>query len=196
VVAVELSPARADFARELAKSQRKGCLTVLEDDFYVMELREQFDLVCCWETFGLGADADQRRLLGRIAKEWLKRDGSVLMDVYSPVRPARDAGTERRLPPLKGVPGSVEMINRCHFDPLHSRWIDEWIPVEEPEKALAQSLRCYTLPDLLLLLEGTQLVVKRIEVDGQVVDVESNAVAISGPLMDAWYYLVQLGFCE
>jgi methylase of polypeptide subunit release factors len=45
VVAVELSPARADFARELAKSQRKGCLTVLEDDFYVMELREQFDLV-------------------------------------------------------------------------------------------------------------------------------------------------------
>lgn len=192
VIAVELSPVRANIARGLAKIPRKGSLTILEDDFYTMELDQRFDVVCCWETFGLGADADQRRLLNRIAGEWLEPEGCVLMDIYSPVRPARDAGTEMQLPPLKGVPGSVEMINRCHFDPLHSRWIDEWIPVAEPAKALAQTIRCYTPPDFLLLLGGTRLAIKHIEVDGQELDVKANAIATSSPLMNAWCYLVQL----
>jgi hypothetical protein len=141
-------------------------ISLLEDDFYTVKLKERYDVVCCWETFGLGADADQRRLLRRIAAEWLKPDGCVLMDVYSPIRPARDAGTERRLPPLEGVPGSVEMINRCYFDPFQSRWIDEWIPAGEPEKALAQTVRCYIPADFLLLLEGTGLSIQRMEVDG------------------------------
>ena len=192
VIAVELSPSRANFARDLAKIPRKGSLTVLEDDFFRMDLNQRFDLVCCWETFGLGTDTDQRHLLKRISEEWLGSNGSVLMDVYSPVRPAREAGTERRLPPLEGVPGSVEMINRCHFDPLHGRWIDEWIPVAEPEKALAQTIRCYTPFDLLLLLEGTRLDIKRVEVDEQELDVKANTISISGPLMNAWCYLVQL----
>jgi SAM-dependent methyltransferase len=192
VTAVELSSVRADYARELAAITRRGSLTVLEDNFYTMELKERFDVVCCWETFGLGTDADQRRLLERIADEWLKPAGSVLLEVYSPVHPAREAGTERRLPPLEGVPGSVEMINRCHFDPFHSRWIDEWIPVEEPAKALAQTIRCYTPSDFLLLLEGTGLRMKHIEVEGQALDVETNKISLSNPLMDAWCYLVQL----
>ncbi len=196
VTAVELSPARADFARELAKIPRKGSLVVLEDDFYSVDLKERFDVVCCWETFGLGMDAYQRRLLNRIAGEWLEPDGSVLMEVYSPVRPAREAGTERRLPPLEGVPGSVEMINHCHFDPYHSRWIDEWIPVDEPEKALAQTIRCYTPSDFLLLLEGTGLRMRHIEVEGQPLDMENDKITLSNPLMNAWCYLVQLTPCK
>ena len=192
VLAVELSTTRAEFARNLADAPHKGSLTVLEDDFYTMELNERFDIICCWETFGLGTDADQRRLLKRIADDWLKPQGSVLMDVYSPIRPVREAGTERRLPPLKGVPGSVEMINRCHFDPLHGYWIDEWIPVAAPEKALAQSIRCYMPPDFLMLLEGTGLAMTHIEVNGQKLDMEANAIVSGGPLMEAWCYLVQL----
>jgi SAM-dependent methyltransferase len=194
VIAVELSPTRANFARELAKSPRRGSLTVLENDFYKIELNPRFDVICCWETFGLGADTDQRRLLKRIADEWLAPNGCVLMDVYSPVRPAREAGTERRLAPLKGVRGSVEMINRCHIDPLHCRWIDEWIPVAEPEKALAQTIRRYTPPDFLLLLEGTHLTMKHIEVDGQELDTKANAITTSSSLMNVWCYLVQLAF--
>jgi len=192
VTAVEFSPSRVKFARELAKIRRKGALTVLEDDFYTMELNHRFDLVCCWETFGLGTDADQRHLLKRIANEWLGPNGSVLMDVYSPVRPVREAGTHRQLSPLEGVPGSVEMINSCHFDPLHGRWIDEWIPVATLEKALAQTIRCYTPSDLLLLLEGTHLGIRRVEVDGQELDVKANTISTSSPLMNAWCYLVQL----
>ncbi|HEU0295225.1 MAG TPA: class I SAM-dependent methyltransferase [Anaerolineales bacterium] len=192
ILAVELSPTRAELARHLAKIPRKGAFAILEGDFYTMELNGRFDVICCWETFGLGTDADQRRLLKRIADEWLGPNGSILTDVYSPIRPARDAGTERRLPPLKGVPGSVEMINRCHFDPLHGSWIDEWIPVAEPEKALAQAIRCYMPSDFLLLLEGTGLVIKHAEVEGQALDVATNAITAEGPLMDAWCYLVQL----
>ncbi len=192
VVAIELSPTRAQYARELAKISRKGSLTVLETDFYTVPLNQRFDVICCWEVFGLGSDADQRRLLRRISQEWLEPTGCVLMDVYSPIRPARDADTARRLAPLKGVPGSVEMFNRCYFDPVQCRWIDEWEPTPAPAQALAQTLRCYTPADLLLLLEGTGLAVKRMEIDGAPIDFQSAQITKSGPLMQAWSYLVQL----
>jgi SAM-dependent methyltransferase len=174
VLAVELSPTRARFAKALAMIPRKGSLTVLEDDFYEMDIKDRFDVVCCWETFGLGTDADQRRLLQRMAQEWLAPEGSVLMDVYNPAGPARDAGKEWRLSPLPGVPGSVEMFERCHYDPVQGRWIDEWQPTANPEGSLAQTLRCYTPADLLLLLEGTGLRLKLIEIAGEAIDVTAN----------------------
>lgn len=191
VVAVELS-SRAEYGRELAKTPRHGSLEIVQADFYTVNLSGRFDVICCWETFGLGADADQRRLLRRMAHEWLAPGGSVLMDVYSPIRPARDAGTEERLAPLRGVPGSVEMFERCHFDPVHCRWTDEWAPTAAPEQALAQTIRCYTPADLLLLLDGTGLALRRIEVDGEEIDWAGDAVVRSGPLMTAWSYLAQL----
>jgi hypothetical protein len=114
------------------------------------------------------------------------------VEVYNPIRPARDAGTEERLAPLKGVPGSIEMFERCHFDPVRCRWIDEWVPTAAPENALAQTIRCYTPADFLLLLVGTGLTLKHIEVDGQALDVRANTITTSGALMQAWCYLVQL----
>lgn len=192
VLAVELSPARAAYAAKLAELPHAGSLAVLQADFYGAPIVERFDLVCLWETFGLGSDADQRRLLRRIATEWLAPGGSALVEVYSPFRPARDACTAERLKPLRGVPGSVEMWERCHFDPLHCRWIDEWEPTAAPEQALAQTVRCYSPADLLLLLEGTGLSLTHAEVEGAPLDVLSEAVTLSGPLMDAWCYLVQL----
>ncbi|MCI0474791.1 MAG: class I SAM-dependent methyltransferase, partial [Anaerolineales bacterium] len=192
VVAIELSPQRAQYARELAKIPRAGSLTILEADFYTVALDARFDIVCIWETFGLGSDADQRRLLTRIAREWLAPGGSALVEVYNPIRPARDAGTEERLAPLKGVPSSVEMFERCHFDPVRCRWIDEWVPTAAPEHALAQTIRCYTPADLLLLLEGTGLGPQHIEVDGEVIDARADKIATGGALMQAWCYLAQL----
>lgn len=192
VVAVEFNPTDVQYAQELLKARRKGSLTILEADFYTVELEGCFDVVCYWDGFGVGSDADQRRLLRRISQDWLAPHGSVLMDVFSPIRPAHDAGRETRLPPLKGVPGSVEMFQRCHFDPLHCRWIDEWVPTADPDKALAQTIRCYTPVDFRLLLEGTGLAIKRIEVNGGEVDVETTTITKSGPLMQAWSYFVQL----
>lgn len=194
VVGVELNPTDARYAREFLKAPRTGTVTFLEADFYTVELQGPFDVVTCWQVFGMGSDADQRRLLRRIAQEWLAPEGSVLLDVYNPAGPARDASKEWRLAPLAGVPGSVEMIERCHYDPVQGRWIDEWQPTAHPENALAQTLRCYTLADLLLLLEGTGLCVKRIEIAGEAVDVAVNRTTTSTTWFASDYnYLVQLG---
>jgi len=150
--------------------------------------------VACWETFGLGSDADQRCLLRRIAAEWLAPGGRALVDVYNPARPARDAGTEERLAPLAGVPGSVEMFERCHFDARHCRWIDEWVPVAAPEQALAQSIRCYSPADLALLLEGTGLALLHLEVEEEVLPADdAAAITLSPALLQAWSYLAVLG---
>ncbi len=193
VVGVELNPTDAAYSRELLQTPRKGRLVFVEADFYTVELPGQFDVVTCWQAFGFGSDADQRHLLKRIADKWLSPDGCILMDVYNPTGPARDAGQERRLAPLKGVPGSVEMIERCHYDPVQGRWIDEWQPTANPQKALAQTLRCYTPADLILLLEGTGLRLQRVEIAGQAVDVQANRITLSTEWFKNDYnYLVQL----
>jgi hypothetical protein len=193
VVGVELNPTDAAYTRQLLSTPRSGSATILEADFYTVQIEGRFDVVTCWQVFGIGSDADQRRLLQRIAQEWLAPGGSALLDVYHPVGPMRDSGKEWRLDPLPGVPGSVEMIERCHYDPLQGRWIDEWQPTAHPENTLAQTLRCYTPADLLLLLEGSGLCLKTVEIDGQAVEVTGNQRTRSTDLFTNDYsYLVQL----
>jgi SAM-dependent methyltransferase len=193
VVGVELNPTDAAYARELLKAPRKGAATFLEADFYTVDLQGPFDVVACWQIFGFGSDADQRRLLQRIAQEWLAPEGSVLLDVYNPAGPARDNGKEWRLAPLSGVSGSVEMIERCHYDPVQGRWTDEWQPTANPKNALAQTLRCYTPADLLLLLEGTGLRLERVEIAGEAFDVTNNCrTIIKDGFKNDYNYLAQL----
>jgi len=192
VVGVEFNATAIRYAQELLPLPRQGSLSILEGNYFTIQPDGCFDVVCWWQGFGLGSDADQRRMLQRIAHEWLAPGGSALIDVYNPAWAARHAGDELRLDALEGVPGSVAMIERCHFDPVYSRWIDEWQPIAEPDKALAQTVRCYTPMDLLLLLEGTGLALKRIEVNGCEVDFSTDQIALPGPLMEEWGYLVQL----
>lgn len=196
VIGVEISPVRVRYAQaQVNRPRAAGSLTIVEGDFYTVELEGRFDVVCHWGGFGIGSDADQRRLLRRSAHEWLGPGGCVLMDVYSPVPPTRRAGTAVHLDALEGVPESVEMIERTYYDPIYGRWIDEWQPVAEPEQALAQSVRCYTPADLLLLLEGTGLALQRLEVNGQALDLSSQAITTSGPWVEASCYQVQLVPC-
>lgn len=190
-VAVELTPAIRS-AQTLSKKGWKGSLNALEADFYTVQLDGRFEVICYWDGFGVGSDADQRRLLRRIAHEWLAPGGKALVDVFSPARFARHAGDEEILPPLEGVPGSVEMLHRCHFDPLQCRWIDEWVPTADAEKALAQTVRCYTPADLMLLLEGSGLILERIEVDGESVDLQANVITAGGVMLEAYSYLALL----
>lgn len=188
VTAVELTTA-IQAAQELSQDGWKGSLQALEADFYTVELGGPFEVICYWDGFGVGTDGDQRRLLRRIAGEWLAPRGTALIDVFHPARFARHADSEEILPPLKGVPGSVEMRHRCRFDPLHCRWIDEWEPTAEPEKTLAQSVRCYTPADLRLLLDGTGLALRSIEIDGQALEIEGERMTLSGPLLETYSYL-------
>lgn len=192
VTAVEFSLPRSSYAQKMVSKSHAGSLRMIEADFYTVNLPEKFDVVTYWDGFGVGTDADQRRLLKRIAGEWLKDDGCLIMDVFNPFKAATDSGRAVRLAPLAGVPGSVEMINRHYFDPVTSRWIDEWEPVEHPEHTMAQTIRCYSPVDLALLLEGTGLKIVRVEQEDRVIDIDTPGITRDPAILSDWSYLVQL----
>jgi hypothetical protein len=66
------------------------------------------------------------------------------------------------------------------------------VPTQHPEQALAQTLRCYSPADLLLLLEGTGLAVDYLEIDGEQLPLPDGTVRSSPALMEAWSYLARL----
>ena len=148
VTAVEISD-RADFAPD--------SLTMVRGDFYAVQLPGQFDVVCYWDGFGVGSDADQRRLLRRIATEWLRPGGTALIDVYNPIVWARWHGDEEHKTPDPEQGYAHELYNRTTFDPVTCVATGTWWDAARPDDKISQLLRCYTPADLGLLLEGTGL---------------------------------------
>lgn len=156
VVAVELLPELAAHAAGLA-AERSG-LRVLNADFYSVELEGRFDVVAYWDGFGLGEDADQRRLLRRIAS-WLAPGGCALIDISTPWYWSAAAGVEMRW---------ERAARRYDFDPEGCRLLDTWWPEGDETRAVTQSLRCYSPADLRLLLAGTGLALNGLEAGGAV----------------------------
>lgn len=87
VTGVGVNPIDASFARKLALIPRKGKFTFIEDDFYHVKFTEWFDVILCWQVFGLGSDDDQRLLLQKMQEEWLKDGGVVLWMFTIPMVP-------------------------------------------------------------------------------------------------------------
>jgi SAM-dependent methyltransferase len=164
VTAVEITD-RARHGADLAADVAPGTLTLVQDDFYAVRLAGRFDAVCYWNGFGIGSDADQRRLLARIAGEWLEPHGVALIDVYNPFVWARwDGDQEHRLPdPERGY--AHELREETGFDPVTCTASDTWWDVTAPERRITQTLRCYTPADLRLLLEGTGLALDEVALD-------------------------------
>ena len=197
VVAVELTPLRAAYAREIAHQPGRERFAVIEGDFYTVALEGQFDVVTYWDGFGIGADADQRRLLHRIAAEWLAPGGCALLEVFPPWAWAHAAGREER-------DEEHRQISRLAFDWSGSRFVEYLWNEGQPEAPLRQSIRCYAPVDLALLLEGTGLQLDRVEVSGEellcvddggeiaVGGEDSGPTAASEHLATAWSYLVRL----
>jgi SAM-dependent methyltransferase len=146
VTAVELGD-RADYS----------ALPLIKDDFYTVRLDGRFHAVSYWDGFGVGTDADQRRLLRRIATEWLEPDGVALIDVYNPLVWSRRHGRqeERLARPEDGYPH--HLYNLKTFDPETCTATDTWWDADSPDDRISQRLRCYSPADLALLLEGTGL---------------------------------------
>lgn len=152
VVAVDLIDERVANAQRIAGHFPQGKLEVLQGDFYEIELTGLFDVVCYFDGFGIGSDADQRRLLERIAA-WMKPDGCALIDVYSPF-------AER----VGEVVEDFDALSRTTFDAESCRLVNSIWPKEGDEsEAVAQSLRCYSVLDFQLLLEGTGLSLEMVE---------------------------------
>ena len=154
VTAVEISD-RADFA--------EAGLDLRKEDFYQVQLPREFDVVCYWNGFGVGSDADQRRLLRRIAGEWLRPGGTALIDVSNPFVWASWDGDEEHRHPDPAAGYEHELRERITFDPVTCTATDTWWPAANPEQQISQVLRCYTPADLALLLEGTGLELTRID---------------------------------
>ncbi len=197
VVAIEFSPTRAPHIQALAEQPRQGSLTALEADFYSVSLPAEFDVVCYWDGFGVGSDADQRRLLRRIASQWLKPGGCALIDVFSPYRWVREAGKEWLLD-RNHSSHRYRQRRRFQFDPLQGRFLDEWCPINDETgtcdeaRAIMQSIRCYNPADLQMLLEGTGLSLDYVEIEGRAFDCRSTDPAVMESLRKAWSYLVRL----
>ncbi|NPA31074.1 MAG: methyltransferase domain-containing protein, partial [Chloroflexi bacterium] len=175
VVAVEREPLLASHIRALAESGPALPLTVVEDDFYQVSLpAASFDAVVYWDGFGIGTDADQRRLLRRV-RRWLKPEGWVFLEVYTPWHAARSAGHSMRV---------GEAVRTYAFDPEGCRWLDEW---RRGEERVVQSLRCYSPADLRLLLEGTGLAWVGLEPGGRM-DYITGRYEPQAPLAQAMSY--------
>lgn len=198
VVAVELSPVRAEFARDLAKSRSN--LTVLEADFYTVDLQERFDLVCYWDGFGVGGDDDQRRLLSRVRQQWLIRTGAMLLDVFSPAFWAARAGQQERIEAVSRlVDGEVRTVRldvpvmaHYHYDCATGRFISEWWPEGRMEEMIRESVRCYAPTAFIELLGGTGLVADRFEVDRTPIDPTGASAAVSALLASHRSYRARL----
>jgi SAM-dependent methyltransferase len=160
VTAIELSSLRVAQAQEYTDVPWKGSLSVVEGDFYTIELPNRFDVICYWDGFGIGTDADQQQLLRRIAHEWVQLDGVVMIEVFNPLYWANEAGGERQFAPI-GV------TVHYGFDPLQYRFIERCIPDGDETKAIAQTIRCYAPSDLQLLVRGTGLHLVALEMAGE-----------------------------
>ncbi|MFN8675203.1 MAG: methyltransferase domain-containing protein [Thermomicrobiales bacterium] len=181
VVAVELVPAIAARARDLAAVPRAGTMTVLQGDFYEIELAGTFDVVCYWDGFGIGSDTDQRLLLQRV-REWLAPGGHALIEVYTPWYWAWAAGRIMRM---------GRAVRQYDFDGRGNRMVDTWWSAEDPTFMVMQSLRCYAPADLALLLEGTGLHVVAVTPGGYY-DAESGRYEAHAPLARAMSYVATL----
>jgi SAM-dependent methyltransferase len=177
VVALDIVDAAVANTRRLAAQLPTGALTVMQGDFYEVELAGPFDVVCYFDGFGVGSDADQQRLLRRIAG-WLQPAGCALIDVYAPWSWAAAAGET-------GRDGAA--CYRTGFDAEGSRLLESIWPLGMDEaQAVTQSLRCYSPADLRLLLAGTGLALETFE------PYESEEHDCQIPLLEAMFYLAKL----
>jgi SAM-dependent methyltransferase len=183
VVALELSSVRAGFASDLTQGRADLTIEVLEADFMTVELSEKFDVVTCWNGFGVGSDADQRQLLKRIRQDWLVDDGVAILDIFNPVGWSRLAG-ESSIDEETGLRTAVD------FDAVENRLVDNWWFDGDARPPMAQSIRCYSPPDFRLLLESTGLRLADVEVDG--IPLTEVTPGIDGPMANAWGYRVLL----
>lgn len=185
VTAVEVSSVRAAYARAFADADPARDMVVVECDFYDLHVEEPYDCVAYFNGFGIGTDADQRRLLRLARDAWLAPAGCMVLDLFSPAWWVLRAGQ------LRHLRHGIELVNHRDYDAHASRFLDRWWPLDAPDQAITQSARCYSPADLALLLEGTGLRVARAEVEGAEIDLASDGVA-DPRVWSASVYQVQL----
>ncbi len=190
VIGVEVSD-RADFSLQF-RAQLEPASRVIKDDFYAVDLDGLFDVVCYWNGFGIGSDADQRTLLRRIAGEWLTPDGTALIDVANPFVWASWDGDEEHKSARPEHGYDYDLGEVTTFDPVNSRFSDTWWVTDRPDEQWTQNVRCYSPADLRLLLERTGLALDAIMVSGDPIDISETQLRVPTLLTREHEYLAVL----
>ncbi len=181
VVAIDSNPRAIEQSRRLASERSDKRMTVIRGDFYTIDLDGRFDIVCYFDGFGVGEDADQQRLLNRIAG-WLAPDGRAMVEIYTPWYWSKVAG---RVMEWEAV------TRRYDYDSKSSRMLDSWWPKGDPTAAVTQSLRCYALDELRGLLEPTGLELENVR-PGGAYDHDAGTYRDRAPLEEAMQYIATL----
>ncbi|MEZ0110099.1 SAM-dependent methyltransferase [Catenulispora sp. EB89] len=191
VLGIDISD-RLQFARRYLDEAAPGTLGFAYADFYRFAARRRFDVICYWNGFGIGTDADQRVLLRRIAQEWLAPGGVALIDVANPLAWSRWAGEveHKAARPQDGY--RYALTERIDFDPIGCRYIDTWWEQDHPERAHTQTGRCYTPADFELLLAGTGLTLNAAYVNGVAIGDDGDAASRAGLLTERHEWLAVL----
>lgn len=167
---------------EKLSHQMKVAINIQQGDFYTINYQQSFDLICYFDSFGIGTDEDQRRLLKRI-EMWLKPEGCVIIEVGAT---GYWAGVGN---------GKIMDLGACFrqydFDAENSKLVDSWWRKDYPEMVVRQYLRCYTPVDFKLLLQGTGLKMVGIEAGGRI-DYDQMEFIKKAKLEEAMTYYVKL----
>lgn len=181
---IELLDDSVQHARQLAQTHHlEPQIHIIQGDFYEVELPvAHFDIVCYFDSFGIGSDEDQRHLLRRI-KSWLKPNGIAVVEVGMPWYWANKARGQRM---------DFEGYTRIYdFDPDECRLMDYWFPTDQPELKVWQRLRCYAPADMRMLLQGTGLQLSALKPNGYV-DYSKMQWVADAPLIDCMTYYTLL----
>jgi SAM-dependent methyltransferase len=170
VTGVDISGGRLEFARQHADPASPGALRFVHENFYSFTAPHTFDVVCYFNGFGVGTDADQRDLLRLVARQWLAPGGLALIDVANPLVWAGWAGDVDHKPARPDAGYRYSLEERTDFDPVGFRFTDTWWERDQPERRYTQSVRCYSPADFGLLLEGTGLRLRAVYVAGEPVE--------------------------
>lgn len=155
VTAIEQSSVRAEVAvARLRDANLPADIRVGTVDS--IDVGGEYDAVTVWAGFGAGSDASQRRLLRRISSEWLKDSRSrAFVNVFDPPPSAR---CEDPYPVGWHFGRAVR-----HYNVSNSRLCETAKLDHKSEVEWKRSLRCYSIIDFELLLDGTGLRLHAIE---------------------------------
>jgi SAM-dependent methyltransferase len=185
VTMVELLPESVAHAKRLAVAHGVSeQMQILQADFYKLQLTQRFDLICYFDSFGIGTDADQTKLLNKICK-WLAPNGIAIIEIGSTGYWANEP---------KGRTIDMGACTRHYdFDTVNARLLDTWTYETNPSQSYVQSLRTYTPADFALLLKSTKLKVLDIRPNGKVDFELEEFIPNNVPLEDCMTYFVKLG---
>ena len=181
VTVIELVPSAVKQIHKLALEHDVAeKMTIIQGDFYEVDLSNDFDVVCYWDGFGVGSDDDQKLLLQRIDK-WLLPSGVALIDIYTPWYWAKVSGREMKI--------GEDSYRRYGFDAEGCRMLDTWWSNDSDK--VTQSLRCYSPADLKMLLSGTSLFLHSTKPGGEM-DYDKWVFTENVPLERAMTFLAVL----